>query len=301
MTGFEAAQDRVFENLNIETQSRFVTLDHSPVKIHLTEVGDQESTDVPVVFVHGTGFFGATFAPLMAHLDDSWLISLDRPGYGLSGDFRYSPQTTRETAVRVLEGLINELGIEHVDLVGHSAGGLWSSVFALARPQLVRRLVLVGGLPVPGTRPPIPFRLFSVPVLRSILTRLQKSNEQGVLNQFEMFGERETIQTYPSLIEAVVAQNRNPRSDDVVLSEFNVALTLRGWRRSARLQEEELTELSQPTLVIWGENDPIGGPTEVRDSVEKISDVRFEAFDAGHFPWLGHPEACADLILEMKE
>lgn len=301
MTGFEAAQVRVFEDLEIETRSRFVRLDQPSVKIHLTETGEQDTDAVPLVFVHGTGFFGATFGPLMAHLDDSWLISFDRPGYGLSGDFTYSAQNTRQTAVDVLRGILNQLGIEQVDLVGHSAGGLWSSVFALARPQRVRRLVLVGGFPVPGTRPPIPFRLFSVPVLKRVLTRLQDSNEQGVLKQFEMFGEGETIQTYPSLIEAVVAQNRNPRTDDVVLSEFDVALTLRGWRPSARLREEELIDLTQQTLVIWGENDPIGGPTEVRDSVEKIPDVRFEAVDAGHFPWLGHPEACADLILEMRE
>lgn len=302
MTGFEAAQNRVFEDLELEPHSRFVDLDQPRVRIHVIEAGCEVSDDVPVFFVHGAVSFGAIFAPLMAHLDDTWMLSIDRPGYGLSGDFIYTAQNYRQTAVDVLEGTLDDLEIEQVDLVGHSAGGYWSIVFAFAHPERVRRLILIGGVGgFPGTNPPFLVRLFSVPVLNRLLLRLQESSEDGIVEQFEMFNERETIQAYPTLIHAILAQDRNPRSDDVALSEFKLAQTIRGWSTSIRLQEDELSNIQQPTLVIWGENDPTGGSEDLRDAVERISDASLKPLDAGHFPWLGHPENCADLILEMRE
>lgn len=302
MTDFEVAETRVFEDSEIDPRSRFVDLDQPQVRIHLTEMGDEASDDVPVLFVHGSGFFGAVFAPLMAQLEGTRMIAFDRPGYGLSGDFTYTAQNFRQTGVDVLGGILDELGIDQVDLVGHSAGGYWSIVFALAHPERVRRLILIGGVVAfPGTDPPFLPRLFSVPVLNRVLVRLQDSSEDSVLEQFEMFNERDTIQEYPSMIRAILAQDLDPRSDEVVLSEFKLALTLRGWRSSVRLREHELTDIPQPTLVIWGENDPSGGPEDVRRYVESISDARLETVDAGHFPWFGHPERCAELIHDVRE
>lgn len=301
MTSFEAAQDRVFEEFDLQPRQRFVDLDQPPVQTQVIEAGSEVS-DVPVFFVHGAVSFGAIFAPLMAHLDDTWMISIDRPGYGLSGDFTYTAQNYRQTAVDVLGDILDGLGMEQVDLVGHSAGGYWSIVFALAHPERVRRLILIGGVGgFPGTNPPFLVRLFSVPVLNRLLVRLQESSEDGVIKQFEMFNERETIQGYPSLIQAILAQDRNPRSVDVALSEFRLSQTLGGWSTSIRLRENELTDIQQPTLVLWGENEPIGGPEDVRDSVERISDARLIPLDAGHFPWFGHPEKCAEHILGMRE
>ncbi|WP_265110670.1 alpha/beta fold hydrolase [Halosolutus halophilus] len=301
MASFETAQDQLFEEMSVDPQSQFIDLDHPQVRTHVIETGDEGSDDVPVFCVHGTGAFGALFTPLIAHLDDTWTIATDRPGYGLSGDHTYTAQTFRQTAVTVLEGILDRLGIEQVDLVGNSAGGYWSMVFALARPNRVRHLTLIGSVPTfPGTRPPIPLRLFSVPLLNRLLARLQESSEDGVVEQFEIFGEDETIQDYPSLIRVFVTQARKPRSDIVDISEFNSLLRLRGWHPSTRLREDELADLQPSTLVAWGENDPLGGPDVVRNTVDRIPDSRLETVNAGHLPWLGHPETCAELILDMR-
>lgn len=301
MTDFEAAQNRLFEEMGIDPQSRFIDLAQPEVKTHVLEAGDESSDEVPIFLVHGTGAFGALFAPLIEHLDDRWTIAIDRPGYGLSGDFTYTAQTLRQTAVTVLEELLDELGIDQVDLVGNSAGGYWSLVFALARPNRVRHVTLLGSVPTfPGTRPPVPLRLFSVPVLNQLLARFQDASEDGVVEQFEIFGEDETIQDYPSLVRVFVTQVQNPRSDAVDISEINSLLRLRGWRSSTRLREDELADLQPPTLAVWGDDDPLARPDAVRTIVERIPESRFERVDAGHLPWLGHPETCAEFILEMR-
>ena len=46
--------------------------------------------------------------------------------------------------------LIDALGLNTIDVVGHSMGGLVAQEVALARPDLVRRLVLVGTGPRGG-------------------------------------------------------------------------------------------------------------------------------------------------------
>lgn len=299
MPDFEAIQNRLFEEMDIDPQSRFIDLPQPHVKTHVLEAGDRSSDEVPVFLVHGTGAFGSLFAPLVDRLNDRWTIAIDRPGYGLSGDFVYTARTLRHTAVTVLEGLLDELGIDQVDLVGNSAGGYWSLVFALARPDRVRNVTLLGSVPTfPGTHPPIPLRLFAVPVLNQLLPRLQNASEDGVVEQLEMFGEGETIQEYPSLIQLLVAQAENPRSDTVDISGFSSFLRLRGWHPASRLREDELADLRSPTLAVWGDDDPLARPDAVRDTVERIPAGRLERVDAGHLPWLGHPETCAELIRE---
>lgn len=299
---FETAQSRVFEEAGIDIQSRFIDLENPRVGIHLIEAGNLDSDEPPVVFIHGGGGFGAFFAPLMGQLDDRWLITIDRPGCGLSGDYVYTVNNHRQTVDNVLVGVLNDLGIEQADIVGSSTGGYWSIVFALTHPHRVRRLVPIGGVPTfPGTRPPVPVRLFTVPVLNQLLVRLQEPSEETVIKQMKMAGEGETIQRYPALIQARIAHDRIPRTVNERFSEFKSLLTVRGWRDATRLLEKELYELQHPTMFIWGERDFLGDPDDVREGVEMIPEGHLEAVDAGHGPWLGYPKTCAQLIRKMGD
>lgn len=297
---FETAQRDVFDEAGVEVQSRFVDLEKPEVRTHVLEAGSP-GDEPPVMFVHGTTWFGAYFAPLMAELDETWMLALDRPGSGLSADFDYTAANHRQTASDVLVGILDDLGIEQVDLVGNSTGGFWSVVFALTHPDRVRRLVLLGGVATfPGAQAPFPTRLLTVPGLNRLLARLQEPSEEAVVKQMEGVGDGDSILQYPALIRAKVAHDRIPRSQGVSVSELRSIISVRGWRSATRLREEELRDIRQPTMFIWGEHDWFGGPDAVRESVGIVPDTRLESVDAGHGPWFGHPETCAQLINEMR-
>ena len=297
---FETAQRRLFETYGLEPRSRFVDIEEPRVRTHVLETGPSEE-DTPLVFVHGTAAFGAFFAPLMGHLDESRMITFDRPGYGLSDPFVYTEENLQRTVVDVLEGVLDGLGIERVDLVGHSMGGHTGILFGLAHPDRVRRLFLLGSVPAfPGTRPPVPLRLLTVPGLNRLLRRLQKSGEEGVLDIAEIFGEREAITDHPTFIRAIAAHEDDPKAADAGFSEFNALFTVRGWHPTVRISEDDLRELQPPTTVVWGVHDTLGGPDDAREAVELIPDVQFEIVDAGHIPYLAHPERCAELIREVR-
>jgi len=306
---FETAQRELFEGVGLDARSRYVDLASPPVRTHVFEAGPTADDGAghrdggpPLLFVHGGAAFGAFLAPLMAQLDDDRVIGFDRPGYGSSGGFRYTEGNLRRTNVDVIEGVLDEVGVERVDLVGHSMGGYASTVFALARPDRVRRLVLVGACAgFPGASPPTPLRLMTVPGLRRVLLRMAKPGEEGVLDVAEVFGEREAIQRYPAIVRAMAAEVSDPKSSTAGTSELSAFFSIRGWHPSIRLHEDDLRGITQPTLVIWGEDDPIGSPDDVRDGVEAIPDVRFETTPTAHAPFLSRPDRCAALIRAFRE
>ena len=75
------------------------------------------------------------------------VILTDNAGVGLSTGA--APQTVAGMA-RDAASLIDALGLEHVDLFGFSMGGYVAQQIAVARPDLVRRLILVGTGPRGG-------------------------------------------------------------------------------------------------------------------------------------------------------
>lgn len=293
---FEEAQRALFESVGLDVTSRFVDVGSRRARTHVLEAGPAEGGP-PLVFVHGTAAFGAFFAPLMAHLDDVPMLAFDRPGYGLSDPFLYTERNVRRTVVDSLAGVLDETGVDSADLVGHSMGGHASVRFALAHPDRVRRLFLVGSVPAfPGTRPPLPIRLLTVPLLGRAMRRMQDSGEEGVLDVAEVFGERDAIRDHPAFVRAIAAHEADPRSAEAGVSEFKALLSVLGWHRSVRITEDELRRLRPSTTVVWGTRDTLGGPEAVRAAVEAIPTARFETVDTGHIPFLARPERCAQLV-----
>lgn len=296
--GFEEAQHRLFENTGLDARSRYLDLD-SLGRTHVFEAGPENGT--PVVFVHGTAQFGGFLSPLISEFTESRVIAFDRPGYGFSDPYTYTKRNLQRTMVTSIHGVLDELGVEEADLVGHSMGGHASILFTLEHPNRVNQLFLVGSVPgFPGTRPPLPIRVLTTPFLGGVLRRMQKQGEEGVLDIAEVFGERESIQNYPTLIRAIAHHEEIPESARAGLTEFRSLISSFGWRKQNRVAKEDLVDLQRPTTLVWGANDPLGKPGEVLGAVEQIPDSHFETLDTGHMPFLAHPGRCARIIRNSR-
>lgn len=100
----------------------------------------------PVVLLHGMAGDGGTWRRLAACLPDRRVILPDLRGHGRSsrpGD--YPLAGFRDDIV----GLLDELALDRVDLVGHALGGRVATMIAEARSGRVRRLVLEDTSPPP--------------------------------------------------------------------------------------------------------------------------------------------------------
>ena len=54
-----------------------------------------------------------------------------------------------------------------------------------------------------------------------------------------------------------------------------------------------------PTLLVWGEHEPLGGVSVARAVTDLIPHARLEVLPTGHGPWLGQPARTAATVLEL--
>jgi pimeloyl-ACP methyl ester carboxylesterase len=69
-----------------------------------------------------------------------------------------------------------------------------------------------------------------------------------------------------------------------------------GYRPATRITPDDLRRLSVPTLMIWGDRDPVVPIEAARAAAQLIPEARLEVLPAGHVPQLGNPEQVADLL-----
>jgi pimeloyl-ACP methyl ester carboxylesterase len=62
------------------------------------------------------------------------------------------------------------------------------------------------------------------------------------------------------------------------------------------MRPDELHALTVPTLLIWGEQDPLGGADVAATAAATMPGAQLELLPAGHGPWLGHPDQVAALV-----
>jgi pimeloyl-ACP methyl ester carboxylesterase len=263
-------------------------------RVHIVEVGEGP----PVVFLHGSSTSSLSLLPLLERLESMRAIAVDRPGFGLSEPVHVPRERFREAAVAFVDEVVAELGLQTCALAGNSMGGTWALWYALARPDRVRRLVLIGSAPLlPGTRPPAPLRVMATPVVGDLLTRVVKPNARMLVRLMASVGEGDdTIVRYPDLIEALVAAGRDPAASTVNLAELRAAISPLGFRRPLLMHPDELRRLTVPALVLWGDHDPLGGIEVAQATARLVPDARLDVLPAGHVPYLGNPERVCELV-----
>ncbi len=101
----------------------------------------------PLLCVPPPGLTGRAFRPLLRDLGrDRSVYAPDLPGSGESEAPDHAPTIADQAAAFI--DLIDSLRLKQVDVVGYQAGSLAAIELALARPEHVRRLILIG---VPGS------------------------------------------------------------------------------------------------------------------------------------------------------
>lgn len=288
-----AAHARVLEGS--PAQSRYVEMGPGR-RIHAIEVGEGK----PLVLIHGSGPTALLFLPLMERLTDVRAIAVDRPGFGLSEAAEHPANSYRDAAFETLDGILDALGLDETSLLGNSMGGTWAAWYALRRPDRVRRLVLLGAPPLlPGTRVPPPMLAIAGPPTGEPSSQMPPPSAEMVVQSMAMMGEADTIVRYPDQIEARVAAGYDRLAAIASLTELRATIAPTGWQPTLEMRADELHELAVPTLLIWGDHDPLGEADVARRMAATIPGARAELLSAGHAPWLGHPAQAASLVSDF--
>lgn len=296
---FEQAERRLFEACGIQGSSRRVRLAVPPVAVRVLEVGDGP----PLILVHGSGMSASTWAPLMPHLGTYRLIALDLPGFGLSDVFDYRGRSLRWHAVAQLTSLLDALDLERAAVVGTSLGGMWALCLAIDAPD---RVVAVGSLGVPAVALPgmhgdPAFTALSTPVVRQLVAQIGSPSVAMTRRALARgaVGRRAAERAPEGFFEVVHEGMRQPGYRTAMLTHMQLALRLGRPRPENFLSETSLRQLAAPVLMIWGDEDPYGGPEIGRRACELIPDARLEVIPGRHVPFLDDAERCGSLIDDL--
>jgi len=227
----------------------------------------------PVILLHGWLGSWGLWQETMAYLGAFYrTYALDFWGFGESGK-------KRETyAVQDFVGLVNQfmeqLGIEHAPLVGHSMGGTVSLSVAIKYPERVSKVVVVGS-PIVGSSLAWPLKLAGRRPIAFML--------------FNMMGLFRGAMRIASPF--ICRDPRFPAMMDRDLSRTTVEsflLSIASLRRTDL--RPMLDQVQSPTLGMYGDKDIIVNPLQWQPMQNGIKNVRIERFPtSGHFPMLEEP------------
>jgi len=109
------------------------------IKLAYVDEGKGSET---ILMVHGLGSYLPAWKKNINELSRNYrVIAVDLPGYGKSSKAPHSGLMT--FYAEVIADFIQNMKLGPVNLAGHSMGGQISMVLALAKPELVKRLILV--------------------------------------------------------------------------------------------------------------------------------------------------------------
>lgn len=281
-----------------DVRGRTLTVSESG-QVHLLEKGAGH----PVLFLHGSGLAAGFFLPLLDVLEDLHAIAPDLPGCGVSDPVELTRHGHASAAVAWVDRLLDELRLDKVSIAGHSGGGVWALRYALARPDRLDRLVLFGVPSLPGTRCPLPHRLLATPGIGDLVSRVPPSRE-SVLRFAGIMHERETLASHPDLVDLFLTAGRDPVARSAFRTEVRQLasplglLTRSGWGRG-RVTTDELRRLAMPTLLVWGEHEPLGSVEVAQAVVRTIPNARLCVVPGGHAPFLGEPAIVASAVSDF--
>jgi pimeloyl-ACP methyl ester carboxylesterase len=283
---YRGAERAVWSHHGLEPSERFVQVASPEVRLRVQEVGSGD----PIVFVHGGLWPSTGLAPLVRELTGYRCILVDRPGSGLSSPIDWHNREMGRTAIDVMGGLMEALGLERAHVIGHSIGANWVLRLAQGHPSHVGRIGILGAAPVLPEMPRPGFFRVLVSPIGAILARLPQ-NQARARDMLRQDGHGPSLDA--NLIPDVlfdwhVALIRNTRT---MLNERAMIrdAVIRGsaWRRGLTFEPTELAGIRQPVLYVIGSADPEGTVDYAKRIVGMLPNAELSVLpDAGHMPWL---------------
>jgi epoxide hydrolase 4 len=294
--------------LAAEVTHHFADLDEC--RLHYVRRGEGK----PMLFLHGFPQFWFLWRRQLADLGrDHAVYAPDMRGYNLS----CRPEEIEAYRMRHLladiRGLVDELELAPLTLVGHDWGGIVSWAFALKHPEVLEKLVIIDGPPPftwnrdlresPKQRNAVNYMLeFSKPS--------PEPEEMMAANGFSLMD---------NLMVRIGGAGAKLTDEERAIYHEAWAQpgALRGglnYYRAARMGEQvaaggvpeeyasKITSqtVSVPTLVIWGENDAALLPSLPRGLSEWVPELRVEIIPgAGHWAPYERPDEVNALIRDF--
>ena len=266
--------------------SQFIDIDG--MSVHYRIEGLQDATAPTLLLLHGSNASLHTWEGWVAELGDQYrLVSIDLPGHGLTGPHPKKLYSWKDTAV-FLKKFVTKLELNAFVLAGNSRGGAISWNYTILYPNDVSHLILIDSAGIPSDEEmPFMLKLQTLPVISTLSNYVTP------------------LWVVAGTVDQVYGDQNRVTEEKV---QLYIDMTLREGNRAAnsyRLSQPwdlsllpKLSEITAPTLILWGEKDTWILPKFASIFKEKIPHASLIMYpDLGHVPMEEAPKRTADDVL----
>jgi pimeloyl-ACP methyl ester carboxylesterase len=221
------------------------------------------------------------------------VIAPDLPGHGFSEAINFGQHPPQVASRDHILRLISAMGYERFALAGSSYGGLLASLIALAAPERVDRLCVVGSASTFASGEE------QEQALRAVLTNALTAMRSPTLEACRLRMSNICFRA-ESVAEEILPLQVTYYALPDRLDAFTT--TIESLIASAKVTDgmayNRLGELRMPTLVIVGRDDIRADWRAHERGTARMPNGRFVAFDeCGHLPYMEHPHLFNETLL----
>lgn len=279
-------------HVSYEDSRRELQTDEGVLVYH--EVGEGP----PLLLLHGSGP-GVTgwrnYRGVVGELGEHFrCLILEFPGFGVSYAGAGHPMMMAGGSVTAF---LDGLGLETVDIIGNSMGGIVGTNFALNAPQRVRKLVTIGGMgknifsktPAEGIRLLMEFT--DNPTREGLVRWLNSMVYDRSVVTEQLLEERWELATEPTTLEIA----RRMYSSAAMAAMGEAAKTA-----TAPPYWSQLSRLETPTLLTWGRDDLVSPVDMAILPMRDIPNAELHVFpNCGHWTMIEAREAWLAAVISF--
>jgi pimeloyl-ACP methyl ester carboxylesterase len=274
-----------------EADSHFVDL---PGGYHAHYREDGDANAPLLVLLHGFADSFTTWDGWVAELKPQFhIISLDFPGHGLTRAPAGSPLSGDKLADFV-DAFAAQLKLPKFAVAGNSMGGGAAWQLAVRHPERVNALILVDAAGFANDKPGKQPWGFVILRYRLGRTLLSKIDNRPLIEQGLKADVYDKSLITPFIVDRFAEFQRAPGHREILMS-----VNLGGGTGSTA---QLLSNIKVPTLILWGESDPLIEPGAARKFAAAIAGSKLITYPAvGHLPQLEIPQrSAADVAIFLK-
>ena len=237
----------------------------------------------PVILIHGNISCGINWYPVIGPLSSRFrVIAPDIVGYGES-DKPPAPYDNHYYC-SWLSDLMDALGLQKASLVGHSQGGAIALHYALDYPERVEKLAIVDSAGL--------VRLESIGGLFALIWYILCPSRKAILRigKYMLYKSEKPI-GLGALREYCIEVSRIPGARRAPLLSNKLGILI---------PQEQLGNISQETLLIWGEQDNFYSVSQAEDAHKSIPGSRIRIIsNSGHIPFYDQPKEFNNVLMRF--
>jgi len=266
--------------------------------ITLRGVGYGDPSKPMILALHGWLDNALSFQPIAGYLSDYYILALDITGHGLSSHRSNGAHYHLIDFAYDLHELIESQGWQSFILMGHSMGGIISTIYTSCFPEHISKLISIESFgPMTKDTQNSPSQLRD-----SILSRLKtQQSEAKHPSSIERTVEARAKVGDITLESARLLITRNIRveNDKLFFTTDRRLRTFSSLRMTESQAEAFVRNIKCPTLVITGSQGYESMRTIVQNRLDWVEDLTVVECEGHHHLHMDNPQPVADKIVDF--